>query len=294
MAMLPADRPFRVTEFTPRTDGFGDVTSARECGPTTGSLPRIEIAMIRNATMSSIGLSVLAATAFIAAPVSAQSSFGQLQYNGTPIAMTSGTGVGNDGYRMNTSAGPGAQQLLIGIKAHAYGNGNMPESAQTVSSLSGGGSWLNIDGSTGAYTGIAGQAVNRAGWWAGFPPNSATSWGFTWSITLNGARPAVGAISMSMLITRPNGQVSTVVTSQDVGTDFSAGNMAWQQNWNVGYLTGCSGQANDIGDWKIKISTFSGSTNYGEQEITVTATPAPGALALLGVAGLVGGRRRRA
>ena len=99
---------------------------------------------------------------------------------------------------------------------------------------------------------------------------------------------------MSMLITRPNGQVSTVVTSQDVGTDFSAGNMAWQQNWNVGYLLGCSGQANDIGDWKIKISTFSGSTNYGEQEITVTATPAPGALALLGVAGLVGGRRRRA
>ena len=99
---------------------------------------------------------------------------------------------------------------------------------------------------------------------------------------------------MSMLITRPNGQVSTVVTSQDVGTDFSAGNMAWQQNWNVGYLAGCGGQANDIGDWKIKISTFSGATVYGEQEITVTATPAPGALALLGVAGLVGGRRRRA
>ncbi len=99
---------------------------------------------------------------------------------------------------------------------------------------------------------------------------------------------------MSMLITRPNGQVSTVVTSQDVGTDFSAGNTAWQKNWNVGYLAGCSGQANDIGDWKIKISTFSGATVYGEQEITVTATPAPGALALLGVAGLVGGRRRRA
>jgi len=258
--------------------------------------------MIRNATISSIGMSVLAATAFIAAPVSAQSSFGQLQYNGTPIAMTSGTGVGNDGYRMNTSAGPGAQQLLIGIKAHAYGNGNMPESAQTVSSLSGGGSWLNIDGSTGAYTGIAGQAVNRAGWWAGFPPNSATSWGFTWSITLDGVRPASGAISMNMLITRPNGQVSTILSGWDVGTNFyttgtttpNPANPAWQQNWNVGYLAGCGGQASDLGDWKIKISTFSGSTNYGEQEITVTATPAPGALALLGVAGLVGGRRRRA
>ena len=253
--------------------------------------------MIRNATISSIGLSVLAAAAFIAAPVSAGNSlspFGQLRYNSTPIAMTSGTGVGNDGYYMNTTAGPGAQQLLIGIKAHEYRNGNNPAGSSTVSSLYGGGSWLNVNGTTGAYTGFAGVAVDKPSWWATLPANSATSWGFTWSITLDGARPAVGAISMSMLITRPNGQVSTVVTSQDVGTDFSAGNMAWQQNWNVGYLTGCSGQANDIGDWKIKISTFSGSTVYGEQEITVTATPAPGALALLGVAGLAGGRRRRA
>ena len=283
-------------KFTPRADGFGDVTPARECGPITGSLPRIEIAMIRNATISSIGMTVLAATAFIAAPVSAQSSFGQLTYGvspstQTPIAMTSGTGVGNDGYYMNTTTGPGAQQLLIGIKAHEYRNGNMPAGSSTVSSLYGGGSWLNIDSGTSAYTAIAGVAVNTPSW-----NPAAPSWGFTWSITLDGARPAVGAISMRMLITRPDSQVVTVVASQDVGTDFSAGNMAWQQNWNLGYLGvyGNGVDANTLGDWKIKISTFSGSTVYGEQEITVTATPAPGALALLGVAGLVGGRRRRA
>jgi MYXO-CTERM domain-containing protein len=283
-------------KFTPRADGFGDVTPARECGPITGSLPRIEIAMIRNATISSIGMTVLAATAFIAAPVSAQSSFGQLTYGvspstQTPIAMTSGTGVGNDGYYKNTTTGPGAQQLLIGIKAHEYRNGNMPAGSSTVSSLYGGGSWLNIDSGTSAYTAIAGVAVNTPSW-----NPAAPSWGFTWSITLDGARPAVGAISMRMLITRPDSQVVTVVASQDVGTDFSAGNMAWQQNWNLGYLGvyGNGVDANTLGDWKIKISTFSGSTVYGEQEITVTATPAPGALALLGVAGLVGGRRRRA
>ena len=252
--------------------------------------------MIRNATISSIGLSVLAATAFIAAPVSAGTSlspFGQLQYNSTPIAMTSGTGVGNDGYYMNTTTGPSNQQLLIGIKAHEYRTGNMPAGSTTVSSYgnSVGGSWLNIDGTTGAYTAIAGVAANKPSW-----NPAAPSWGFTWSITLDGARPAVGAISMRMLITRPDSQVVTVVASQDVGTDFSAGNMAWQQNWNLGYLGvyGNGVDANTVGDWKIKISTFSGSTNYGEQEITVTATPAPGALALLGVAGLVGGRRRRA
>jgi len=254
-------------------------------------LPRIEIAMIRNATISSIGMSVLAATAFIAAPVSAQSSFGQLQYNSTPIAMTSGTGVGNDGYYMNTTTGPGPAQLLIGIKAHEYRNGNMPAGSSTVSSLYGGGSWLNIDSGSGAYTAIAGVAVNKPNW-----NPAAPSWGFTWSITLDGARPAVGAISMRMLITRPDSQVVTVVASQDVGTNFAGTDMAWQQNWNLGYLGVFGGgvDANTVGDWKIKISTFSGATVYGEQEITVTATPAPGALALLGVAGLVGGRRRRA
>ena len=252
--------------------------------------------MIRNATISSIGMTVLAATAFIAAPVSAQSSFGQLTYGGSAIPMTSGTGVGNDGYRMNTSAGPGSTQLLIGIKAHEYANGNMPAGSSVVSSYGNsiGGSWLNINGATGAYTGIAGEAVNKASWWSAFPANSATSWGFTWSITLDGARPAAGAISMNMLITRPNGQVSTILSGWDVGTNFGTGNMAWQNNWNVGYLAGCGGQASDLGDWKIKITALSGGTVYGEQEITVTATPAPGALALLGVAGLVGGRRRRA
>ena len=241
-------------------------------------------------------LSCLCATAFIAAPASATPvGVGQLQFSGTPIAMTSGTGVGNDGYYMNTSAGPSSAQLLIGIKAHEYRNGNNPAGSSTVSSLYGGGSWLNVNGTTGAYTGFAGQAVDRPSWWAGFPANSATSWGFTWSITLDGLRPATGAISMNMQITRPNGQVSTVVASQDVGTDFSAGNMAWQQNWNVGYLAGCSGQANDVGDWKIKITAFSGETTYGQQEITVTANaiPAPGAAALIGLAGIVAGRRRR-
>jgi MYXO-CTERM domain-containing protein len=183
---------------------------------------------------------------------------------------------------------------LIGIKAHEYRNGNNPAGSSTVSSLYGGGSWLNVNGTTGAYTGFAGEAVNKPSWWADYPPNSATSWGFTWSITLDGARPAAGAISMNMLITRPNGQVSTILSGWDVGTDFGVGNTAWQQNWNVGYLAGCGGQANDIGDWKIKITAFSGDTVYGEQEIVVTATPAPGALALLGLAGIAGGRRRRA
>ena len=246
---------------------------------------------MQNTTLvSTTILSCLCATAFIAAPASA--SVGQLQFGGTPIAMTSGTGVGNDGYYMNTSTGPSSAQLLIGIKAHEYRNGNMPAGSSTVSSLYGGGSWLNVNGTTGAYSALAGVAVNTPSW----NPN-APSWGFTWSITLNGLRPAGGAISMNLQITRPDLQVVTVVASQDVGTDFSAGNMAWQQNWNLGYLGvyGNGVDANTVGDWKIKITTFSGETTYGQQEITVTANaiPAPGAAALIGLAGMVATRRRR-
>jgi MYXO-CTERM domain-containing protein len=102
---------------------------------------------------------------------------------------------------------------------------------------------------------------------------------------------------MNLQITRPDSQVVTVVASQDVGTDFSAGNMAWQQNWNLGYLGVYGGgvDANTVGDWKIKITIFSGESTDGQQEITVTANaiPAPGAAALIGLAGLVAGRRRR-
>jgi MYXO-CTERM domain-containing protein len=276
---------------------FGITTISKWLGDYFESYDSRGFTMRHTTLVSTTIIPCLCATAFIAAPASATPvGVGQLQFGGTPIAMTSGSGVGNDGYYMNTTTGPGAKQLLIGIKAHEYRNGNNPAGTSTVSSLYGGGSWLNVNGTTGAYTGFTGvSTVDVPSWWAGLPANSAMKWGFTWSITLDGARPAAGAISMNMQITRPNGQVSTIVTSQDVGTDFSAGNMAWQQNWNVGYLAGCSGQANDVGDWKIKITAFSGETTYGQQEITVTANaiPAPGAAALIGLAGLVAGRRRR-
>ena len=220
--------------------------------------------------------------------------FGRLTYGSTPINMTSGTGVGNDGYYMNRSS-QSFGELLIGIKAHEYGNGNMPAGSSTVSQYGGsglttGGSWLNIDQSTGAYTAIAGVAANKPSW----NPN-APSWGFTWSISIDGARPAVGTVNMRMLITRPDAQVVTVVSSFDAGSNFSAGNMAWQNNWNLGYLGvfGNGVDATTVGDWKIRIEAFSGSTVFGAQEITVTATPAPGAVALLGLAGAIGGRRRR-
>ena len=127
-----------------------------------------------------------ASIAAVALASHALAGFGQLSYQGTPIAMTSGTGIGNDGYYYSGGFSPQGS-LLVGIKAHEYGNGNNPAGTSTVSSLSGGGSWLNID-SQGRYTALSGVAANKPSW----NPN-APRWGFTWSITLDGARRPVAA-----------------------------------------------------------------------------------------------------
>jgi MYXO-CTERM domain-containing protein len=238
---------------------------------------------------------VAASSAFATIP----SEFGRLTYNSTPINMTSGSGVGNDGYYMNRTT-QSFGELLIGIKAHEYRNDNNPAGTSTESQYGGsglttGGNWLNINQSTGAYTANAGAAVNKPSWGSAFP--DMTRWGFTWSITSDGLRPAAGAMSMNMFITRPDSQVVAIVSGWDVGTNFQPGNMAWQNNWNPGYLAGVMGNgvnASTLGDWKIKIEVLSGSNILGSQEITVSAVPVPGAMALVGLVGLAGGRRRRA
>jgi MYXO-CTERM domain-containing protein len=242
------------------------------------------------AFFAAASVTCLASTAVAGIP----QEFGRLTYGSTPINMTSGTGVGNDGYYMNRST-QSFGELLIGIKAHEYRNGNMPAGSSTVSQYGGsglttGGSWLNINQSTGAYTAIAGVAANTPVW----NPN-APSWGFTWNVSVDGMKAAVGTASMRMIITRPDSVAVTLLTAQDIGSDIAPGTTAWQQNWNFGYLGvfGNGVDANTVGDWKIKIEVFSGSTVFGAQEITVTATPAPGAVALLGLAGAIGGRRRR-
>lgn len=242
--------------------------------------------------MRSSVLALTAAGAFVVGTSVAhagvsQPNFGQLSYNGTPIAMTSGTGVGNDGYYLNWSS-VSTSQLLVGIKAHEYYNGNNPAGSSTTSQLQGGGSWLNID-ANGAYSALAGVAVNKPAW----NPN-APRWGFTWSVTLDGARASAGLATMSMIITRPDNVAVTLFTGVDVGGEIAPGTLAWQNNWNLGYLGvfGNGVDANTVGDWKIRINVAAGGATVGSQEITVNVVPAPGALALVGLAGVARRRRR--
>ena len=280
--------------YRPHVDGFGVVTSTRECGPTKGNLPRIEIAMIRNATISSIGLSVLAATAFIAAPVSATPippDFGQLNYNGSPVAYTQGTGVGNDGYYMNKSS-TSAGELLIGVKAMNYKmNGSTLPNFQTSTDPNGG-TWLNRD-SSGRYVSPSGLNPIYTSW----NPN-APAWALAMSVTINGVRPVAATGMMQRLtLTKPGDAIGSVVWS---GVDI---NTLWQINQSPGIWMGVPAVATDyfganaaylLGDWKIRLDVYDGSGDLGSQEILVNVVPAPGALALLGVAGLAGARRRRA
>jgi hypothetical protein len=237
--------------------------------------------------MRSFALVVFAAST-LSAP--ALAGFGQLSYQGSPIPMTSGTGVGNDGYYY--SGGFSTQgSLLIGIKAHEYRTGNNPAGTSTESALAGGGSWLNLD-SQGRYTALAGVAANTPSW----NPN-APRWGFTWSITMDGARPGAGVAEAAMTITRPDGVPVAMFSGLDAGGNFggSPANPIWQNNWNLGYLGvfGNGVDANTLGEWKIRIDVSFLGTSLGSQEITVNVIPAPGALALLGAAGLSGLRRRR-
>jgi hypothetical protein len=235
----------------------------------------------------------VAAVAAAVLSTSAMADFGLI-----PVPMTSGTGVGTDGY-FNSGYTSSIGALNIGIKAHEYRNGNMPAGSTTQSSVSGGGTWLNVD-SQNRYTAIAGVAANKPSW-----NPAAPSWGFTWSIASDPGsgwgRPNTGAYLASMTITRPDAVAVNLFSDQDAGGFFGSDptNKVWQNNWNLGYLGvfGNGVDANTQGEWKIRISVKAndGSGNYsaiGSQEITVNVTPVPGAAALLGVAGLMGRRRR--
>lgn len=89
-----------------------------------------------------------------------------------------------------------------------------------------------------------------------------------------------------------------------IAFDFGADKLRWYVNGsqiNTSSLAGFDTfTATDFGDADLyavraaaPVGTSTGSHVLGFDDFSVVSTPAPGAIALLGVAGLVGARRRR-
>lgn len=265
---------------------------------------RVQTFVSMSAAVAAVG--VVAASASATPPAQ---SFGVLNYNGTPggnIPFTVGTGgganIGNDGfYFSNHSAGAGT--VTIGLKAIAWQGANFDLANDvSYSSVAGGGSWLKLL-DTGVYGAGAGAATEtRDGSGNIIPYTGATRarWSFVWNASFNGARPAAGLFNLRMIVDGPTAGPALSMDLGDLNANFStAADPVWQNAWNVGFnFLSSQGAVTDVGNWNINLQVFDRTvgdgytTLVGQQAINV-AVPAPGAIALLGAAGLLGSRRRR-
>ena len=242
----------------------------------------------------------------------ASADFGVLNYNGTPggnIPFTVGNAaaIGNDGYTFSNHTS-GASQVTIGLKAIAWQGANFNLDSQanggdiTYSTVTAGGSWLNRDGA-GTYlaaTGAATQTRNGSGDIVAYTGATRSRWAFVWNASQNGLRPDAGLFNLRMTIIGPAAGVFSYDIGDLNGNFGGASDPRWQNAWNAGFsFLSSAGTVYEYGNWNIKLQVFSASGDgytslVGEQAINVLAVPAPGALALLSIAGLAGGRRRRA
>ena len=254
--------------------------------------------LIVTAGVISVGMMAAAASA----------DFGVLDYNGStaggniPFTVGNAAAIGNDGYTFSNHTS-GASVVTIGLKAIAWQGANFDLTNDiTYSSVAAGGSWLNRDGA-GTYlaaTGAATQTRDGSGNIVAYTGGLRSRWSFVWNASQDGLRPAAGQFNLRMIVDGPAASALSMDLGDLNGNFNGANDPRWQNAWNSGFsFLSSAGTVYEYGNWNIKLQVFSASgdgytTLVGEQAINVLAVPAPGALALLGVAGLAGGRRRRA
>jgi hypothetical protein len=262
-----------------------------------------------------IGVAV-AATAFAAPLPPATQSFGVLSYpgpGGTPISFVwPGSGLSDNTNFLYTNTNIGTLEsprwLTIGLRAHAYYDAPnpIPTYADTNSNT-----FLVQPGSS---------------LWTPVPPTptppgfaNAPQWGFSWSISVDGDRSAAATSGLywSMRIDGPGstGNWGTLLSGGAVNSDATLN--AWQLGFSyfalssgatpvnplspsgpfypTGLWDGLNFNPNTLGNYQFTIAVRNGSATgaIAGQTMMNVLVPAPGAVAVLGIAGLTGSRRRR-
>lgn len=247
----------------------------------------------------------------------ASADFGVLSYpsgsGSTPISWNwplSGQSDNTNFVYTNTNiggAGP-AEWLTIGLRANAYyGAPNQIPSYV-------GNNTFQVDAGSTLWAPAAGDPT---------PPdyNSAPRWGFSWNISVDGSRnaSALSGLYWSMRIEGPSGTGNWGTLLAGGAVDSSAALNAWQLGYSyfalssgstpinplnpsqgsypTGLWDGLNFNPNTLGDYQFTIAVRDGSSTgaiVGQTSMIVSVVPAPGAIALLGIAGLSAGRRRRA
>lgn len=255
-------------------------------------------------TSSSIAVAVSMALTAAAAAVPPQ-SFGTLSYpsaGGTPISWTwpiSGLSDNTNFVYTNSNIGSGGTDswLTIGLRAHAYYGA--PNAIPTYV----GNSTFEVDAGSSLWAPAAGDPV---------PPAYANAprWGFSWNISVDGSRDASALTGLfwSMRIVGPGstGNWGTLAAGGAIGPNDALN--AWQLGYSYfavnsantpgvstpGLWDGLNFNPNTLGNYQFEIAVRKSQYGpiVGSTAMTVSVVPAPGAIAVLGLAGLSVRRRR--
>ena len=264
-------------------------------------------------------ISSLLMTGAVAAVAVASSAMAQSQSFGTLSYPSSGGGTteipylwsdnSNDNTNfLYTNQTVNGKSLTVGLRASPYytGDNGLPSYV--------GNNTFEVQAGTTVPVANAGNL---------FDPNG-PRWGFNWSISMDGDRSngALTNLWWSMRITGPNSSGGTGNWGTQSGGMVNLGGgpvgspatnyskASWQLGYNFfplssqntpgvgqpGLWDGLQFNPNTQGNYQFTIDIRQGQFGavVGSTTMTVSVIPAPGALALLGAAGLAGGRRRRA
>ena len=245
-------------------------------------------------------ISSVAIALSVSSLATAAATLGTLSYGSDPrtdIAFNVGNDIGNnDFWYSNTDVG--GKALTLGMKSISY-FGQNPNTE-----YKGDGTW----------EAQAGTNVGPSG------PANAPTWNFIWSVTVDGAQPTANDnLYWSMRITGPNGNWGTTafgmaaLSGDFPNTPSGDSNPVYQNAWvgSFDFLqlssAATSGDTSGLwdglafdpmanGNYEFELSVFErtgkGDIQLSTLTMTVNVVPSPGAIALLGVAGLANRRRR--